>query len=263
MAVISHTATLQEMIATTHRGGCEVTLNSLFNALEAEGLALDQLEVAKDFLDKWAFDLFPPISTGDFDTPRILKPRDLPTITQELAMQEISRGESSTLELKASLLYDYNRAEAVPNTPIQQLKSNDVLYSSLKTIAAFLNSEGGTLYIGVSNDLKPLGLVNDCILFGLESFDKDAWELEFRNHLTGKFKDGKAINDYVTTSFIPLDQVCVARVQVFERSRLAFIQENIGPRLYRRQGNRTAEVSIDEVEEYLLYRASARQSPRK
>lgn len=250
---------LQKVVSTTLTSGCEVTLDSLITALNVSGLALDQLAAVSSFVSEWSFELSPPLTTGDFTTTRILRPQSRSQHTAETIALELRQGENSAREFKSSLLYDYNRATAVPSTPLQQLRSEIVLFSALKTIAAFLNSEGGVLFIGVSDDSLPIGLREDCSLMGCPNFDADKWQLELRNQITGKFKDGSLVNDYVELVFVKLDGRDIVRVQVLAKKRLAFLKFD-GTRLYRRQGNRTMEVLIDEVEDFLENRRELRCS---
>ncbi len=73
--------------------------------------------------------------------------------------------ESKTLELKATLRFDLKLGQNQPKV---------VTHAVLKTIAAFLNTEGGDLLIGVGNDGAAVGVETD----GFESEDK------FLLHLT-------------------------------------------------------------------------------
>jgi predicted HTH transcriptional regulator len=67
-------------------------------------------------------------------------------------MERIKERESSKVELKASFRYDMNNK-----------KSNSKVLEKViaKTIAAFMNAEGGTLFIGVDDESNPVGLQND------------------------------------------------------------------------------------------------------
>jgi type I restriction enzyme, R subunit len=76
----------------------------------------------------------------------------------------IRLGEGKTVEYKATLCFD---------TETQQ-QSNEITFRVLKAIASFLNTDGGDLLIGVSDDGKPLGIDLD----QFESHDK------FIRHLT-------------------------------------------------------------------------------
>jgi predicted HTH transcriptional regulator len=72
--------------------------------------------------------------------------------SQGLIMERIKERESSKVELKASFRYDMNNK-----------KSNSKVLEKViaKTIAAFMNAEGGTLFIGVDDESNPVGLQND------------------------------------------------------------------------------------------------------
>jgi hypothetical protein len=63
----------------------------------------------------------------------------------------IDLGESYVLEFKSTLQWDM----------IQLRQNKELRYGCLKTISAFLNSEGGTLVIGVEDDGTILGLGHD------------------------------------------------------------------------------------------------------
>lgn len=76
-------------------------------------------------------------------------------ITPLSIKDQIAIGENNTIEFKSSYRLDVRN---------QQL--NDALkFQIIKTIAAFLNSEGGKLYVGVADDGTILGIENDINLF--------------------------------------------------------------------------------------------------
>lgn len=76
-------------------------------------------------------------------------------ITPLSIKEQIAIGENNTTEFKSSYRRDVRN---------QQL--NDALkFQIIKTIAAFLNSEGGKLYVGVADDGTILGIENDINLF--------------------------------------------------------------------------------------------------
>lgn len=88
---------------------------------------------------------------------------------QEIAAL-IAKGESNQLEFKSSARWDY-----------KQGKQNKVLEDIVvKTVAAFLNTDGGNLLIGVDDYRNVIGLANDYKLFGKKD-SRDAYE----NFLTG------------------------------------------------------------------------------
>ena len=76
---------------------------------------------------------------GTLDSSRCLDFIARPVVGQEHALQEISRGESERVEMKSSLLYDYQKASHNPQASMNELRSDLVLHASLKTVAAFPN----------------------------------------------------------------------------------------------------------------------------
>ncbi len=248
------TAIISEAISS----GKEVSLKELIVALglSDDGYILDQLEEINNFLSTWGLSLQPPMTTGDLATQRILRTTHLPILSPEDILNDIGRGETSDREFKSSLHYHHKRATFVPETPLNDLKSEEVLHSSLKTIAALLNCGGGTLYIGVDDTGHPLGLESDCRLLGCTAFDGDKWEIDLRNQITGKFKDGNSLNDYIQVRIVSLQGNSVACLSIQARRGLAFLKKRKSFHLYRRQGNRTTEVMIYEVEDFLEFRRS-------
>ncbi len=68
--------------------------------------------------------------------------------TNQKLLELIAKGESKTVEFKSTLRYCLTN-----KTPLKKLE-----HSAFKNLAAFLNSEGGTLFIGVDDDGTILGL---------------------------------------------------------------------------------------------------------
>jgi predicted HTH transcriptional regulator len=141
-----------------------------------------------------------------------------------------------------------------PSFPIEQYRSDNVLYSALKTIDAFLNCGGGVLFLGVNDDGTINGLHRDCKILKHEEFNPDIFQLEIRNQVTGKFKEGLSINDYLDINIF-LDQgLSFARLKVQGRKKSSYIIQDNLCRLYKRQGNRSVEVKIEDAEEFFYYR---------
>ena len=90
----------------------------------------------------------------------------------------IAEGESDELEFKSSLRWDVK--EGTVNKKLEEV--------IMKTVAAFANSQGGTLLIGVSDDGEVLGLEPD--YHSLGGVDCDKFELHLRNLLNQQFGAG-------------------------------------------------------------------------
>jgi len=238
------------------QGGTETTLRELIVSLELPSSCpvLEQIQSVQETLSSCKAELVPDLKTGSLDTNRILRSSVSPAIDAERILAEVAEGETAARESKSSLIYDHKKAAANPVISVQELKSEDVTYAALKTIAAFLTSGGGTLYAGFNDSGECIGIDFDYPLLKEGSGNRDGWELHLRNLLTGKFKDGSTINDYVRADFIDIGGRMAARLTVQRRRALSFLKRNDTCLLYRRQGNRTMEVKSEELEEFLEFR---------
>ncbi len=102
------------------------------------------------------------------------------------AEELIKRGESKTLEFKSTLRW---------NLKEDRQDDRGVTHAVLKTVAAFLNTEGGDLLIGVADDGSIVGLERD----RLESDDK------FMRHLAQIVRNG--LGDRAGTCIDPKTQI--------------------------------------------------------
>jgi Schlafen, AlbA_2 len=251
---------LAKLLQQATRRQAETTLPELFKIFElASGGTLEKITIVNKSLSELGLRLVPDIEHGEIDTSRRIEIAEPLRVTEAEVLEDIQRREGEGLELKSSLIYDHNRAKNDPDAKIAHLKSDDVLHSSLKTVAAFLTSSGGVLYVGVDNSGAVLGIEYDfpCIAASIEKQNADNWELHLRNCIEGRFKDGNGINDYVSCTVISIDGKQVARVEVFRRRKLAFLEVKGSYHLFRRQGNRTVEVPIDLVEEFIEVRRAS------
>lgn len=118
-----------------------------------------------------------------------------------------------------------------------------------KTVAGFLNSDGGTLFIGVDDAGNPTGLENDLSLGKAQ--DHDRYQLFLVDHLQRTL--GKTAATLVSISFEPIAAVDVCRVDVEASDRPVFLDEPKGPRtadFYVRIGNSTRRLLPDELLRY-------------
>ena len=155
--------------------------------------------------------------------------------------------ESETFEFKSSLRYDVKAAEH------GQDKTNPALEKEvLSTICAFLNSNGGTLVIGVSDDKKVLGLKNDYKRLHLKQ-DKDGFEVFLRNKLTQNIQPD--IPGLVTISFEPYGDKEICLVNVKKSYKPMFLKEEISGRVIQtfwiREGNRTRSIEGVSLASYI------------
>lgn len=112
----------------------------------------------------------------------------------------IAAGESETVEFKSSLRHPYTApAEAYPGLSVKEAKARvkqDLQRSVTKTVAAFLNSKGGTLLIGVDDTGLILGIEPDICY--LHKPDLDGWTLELQRVMNQALGVG-VVNDVSIT----------------------------------------------------------------
>jgi hypothetical protein len=197
----------------------------------------------------------PTLTKGDLESPRIVRFASVTAFSMDDFRRDIANGESSDLELKSTLLFDIKRHLAKPGELVDTYRSDEVLHACLKTIAAFLNSYGGVLYVGVSDNGEVCGLENDFKLTATR--DRDKFELFLRDCITKRFCDGGMISDFVDVKFGTIGEYDIARISITARPiKLSFLKRPSDDvyRLFRRDGNRTVEVKFENVEEFLSRR---------
>ena len=161
------------------------------------------------------------------------------------AEELIKRGESKTLEFKSTLRWNLK----------EDRKDNRVTHAALKTIAAFLNTEGDDLILGVADDGSIVGIERD-------GFDTDD---RFMLHLAQVVRN--ALGDRAGTCIDPRIQildgrtVCVVSCQrspepVFLRWK-SFESTEDGD-FFVRTGPGTVKLSPPDVEAYIRTRFESR-----
>jgi len=257
MLTFAPTKRLTDFLAAATNLGAEASLEELFALfqLPAGESTLSKVMLVGQAIDALGLCLAPDLTKGEIGTPRRISLRNLQPLSCDIARSEIARIEANDLELKSSLMYHHKKAANVPDAGLSDLKSDEVAYSCLKTVAAFLTSNGGLLYVGVDDTARVVGIEFDFKFLGGKQ-GRDEWELHLRDVIKGTFKDGDNVNDYLRIQFLEIDGKCVARVEVGPRRRLSFLKWKGAYHLFRRQGNRTEEITIEQIEEFLVLRSS-------
>lgn len=153
----------------------------------------------------------------------------------------ISEGESELLEFKSSLRWDYQQGS------INKALENVVV----KTVAAFANSDGGSLIIGVNDDGETLGLDNDYASLGA---DKDKFELHLRGILVSQIGTS-FIASSVKTQFPVLNDMEICQLDISPSSTpvILSVSDKHGvktEKVYVRNGNASQELSMSEFDQY-------------
>ena len=158
----------------------------------------------------------------------------------------IAEGESDELEFKSTLRWDIK--ESVVNKKLEEV--------ILKTVAAFANSHGGTLLIGVEDDGTVLGLEHDYLSLG--NVDRDKFELHLRNLLNQQFGVG-FITSKVQIRFHEVEgkEVCHVEVSRAKEPVIFKVKDKDGQpieKFYTRSGNSSQEIPLSELNTYVKER---------
>ena len=146
----------------------------------------------------------------------------------------IKEDESDSLEFKGTLQWSIKG----------NCKDEKLIFAVLKTIVAFLNSQGGTLLIGVEDDGNIFGLEKD--LPFVEKKNIDGFQLTLvrliLNNIGSYF-----INKYIKIRFETLEgkQICI--VDVKKSLKKAFLKKDNSLEFYIRVGNASQKLTIPEI----------------
>jgi membrane protein YdbS with pleckstrin-like domain len=153
----------------------------------------------------------------------------------------LKEGEGLFLEYKQTLRFDLRR----------KCISKDVERAVIKTIAGFMNADGGTLIIGVDDEAIVTGLKND--YDSLAKKNRDGFE----NHLSNLVKTmlGVKFANYIHVRFDYYNDNEACIVAVDPSHKPAYIQNADGKEeFFVRMGNSTQPFSMSETEEYIKNR---------
>ena len=152
----------------------------------------------------------------------------------------LREGESSRLEFKSSLRWDRK---------LQQV-NRAVELASLKSIAGFLNTDGGTLLIGIDDSKQVVGIEAD---YGtLKKPDRDGYELHLIQIISGSLGKEHCLDTSI--SFHTMEGKDVCMIQVEPSSRPVYLLEGQQSNFYIRTGNQTQPLSIKESVDYVRLR---------
>ena len=160
-------------------------------------------------------------------------PMEVPTL--DLA-EVIGTGESDSVEFKSTLRVNLHTHE----------RDSRMEHAILRTLAGFLNTNGGTLVVGVADDGTPIGLDVD----GFENEDKMA--LHLANIVNSRLGPNAWITMHANFEDHEDDRVLVVHC---ERARSAvYVTDGGAPHFYVRTGPSTTELNLRQTQEYIRQR---------
>jgi len=150
--------------------------------------------------------------------------------------QVVMNGESEAVELKSTLRTNLHTGAKDPRMEL----------AILKTLAGFLNTSGGTLIVGVSDDGSPVGIEID----GFQNEDKMGL------HLVNIVKSRMGIQAMTSlhAHFDDHDDCRVMVVKCRKAPAPVFVKDGNTEKFYIRTGPSTTELSPSQIQEYIQHR---------
>jgi hypothetical protein len=189
------------------------------------------LEKRRELMAKVIAEGFATLITGEIE-------EELATAEFDLS-KVVMNGESEAVEFKSTLRTNLHTGSKDPRMEL----------AVLKTLAGFLNTNGGTLVVGVSDDGSPVGIQAD------EFENEDKMNL----HLVNIVKSRMGI-PAMTTLHVHFDDHDDCRVMVVKCRKAptpVFVKDGDTERFYIRTGPSTTELIPSQTQDYIKQRFSA------
>jgi hypothetical protein len=179
------------------------------------------------------------VETPEQRSVRLETPTVPSSPTEKDLKELIAEGESETLEFKASIRYDIDTKGA----------NAELIRGPVKTISAFMNTEGGTLLVGVTDqDEEVIGIEND--LKTLRHANVDEYERHLRQALIDAI--GVEFTPYMKVSFPDVEGVQICRVDVGTSPKPVFLAgKGQGKEFYIRSGPRSDPLDPEATHGYI------------
>lgn len=157
----------------------------------------------------------------------------IPVIAIDVVVQS---GEGKTREFKSTLRMNMHTKQPDPRMEL----------GCLKTIAAFLNTYGGTLVIGIADNGDPVGIEAD----GFQNEDKML--LHFSNLINSRI--GPEYEMYIHPHFENYRRYRILAVECMPAKSAAYVKDGNTERFYVRSAAATRELMPSEMEAYISQR---------
>jgi hypothetical protein len=147
----------------------------------------------------------------------------------------LATGESDKIEFKSTLTVDIR----------ERKRSREMKKAIAKTIAAFMNSKGGTLLIGIDDDGNPIGLDYDLKYLK----NKDNFERTF-SQIVSDFIGNEFLAFIRSIEFITIEGKDVFVVRVDQSYEPVFVHHKGNTEFFVRIRNRTHPLNVKEAISY-------------
>jgi predicted HTH transcriptional regulator len=148
----------------------------------------------------------------------------------------VRQGEGKTIEFKGALRTSLHTMQKDPR----------IEFTAIRTIAGFLNGDGGTLILGVLDNGDPVGYEadrfenKDKMLLHLDNLVKDRLKPQFVMYIHPRFEQYRGYE--------------VLAVECLPAKSPVFMKDGKTERFFIRAGASTAELNMSEAQEYIKQR---------
>lgn len=163
--------------------------------------------------------------------------------------ERVANREDTKVERKSSLKFDVRRFKATGERTAAKAVEKEIA----KTVAAFMNAEGGELFIGVDDGGNILGLSDDFSL--MEKKSSDAFQIELNQSLD-KYLQNNIIWELIDSKFELVQGKEICSVLVSPSPRPIFLHDEGRQECYVRVGNMSRPYTPEEFLDYSKRRFS-------
>ena len=149
----------------------------------------------------------------------------------------IKQKENKHLEFKSSFMWDYK----------EQKMNKDLQKSVMKNIAAFMNTNGGIIIIGIDDSRKVLGLAPDFQL--INKNDSDGFENVFNMSIAKML--GIEFREYIDIVFEEINGKTICVIYIQSSLQPVYLTYKDNEAFYIRTGNSSQPLSVKKATEYI------------
>lgn len=201
-----------------------------YGTLQIEGTFTDGVIRLKDIPN--------PIGTATQIEKWVANQRNLtPASESKSANELISDGEGQFVEFKSSILWDYH----------QEKMNKNLSVPIIKNCAAFMNTAGGTLLVGIDDSGNVLGLEADYRV--MKKANPDGFELIFNNAFSKMI--GIEFRQFVRLSFPEIEGKTICLIAVQPSTNPAYFRNQNKEEFYIRAGNASQPLTVSKATAYI------------